>query len=607
MKNFLIWDYSDIKDPFKRSEVQANKIAAVTMFNCAIFFIIACILTACGVFTLGTKNMPQIIVEVVLELLIPSLICFIFKGRTRWLRYFLLIAFAVIACRLYSFLQMNVICVIFIPCVLSARYYDRKFSMLICALVILLFVIFACLSPFCAVKPDLALLSLEEVQKYYANPSGYVIQAGPYIKRILVDRALPVLFVLIVVCIVCVDSAGRGRALAFEHKEMSESHARIDGELTLATEIQSSMLPKIFPAFPSNDNFDIYATMKPAKEVGGDFYDFFLLDENHVAIVIADVSGKGIPAALFMAIAKTLIKNTLYENDVEDTLSKVNNSLCEGNDIGLFVTAWIGVMDLVTGKLTYANAGHNNPVVKTNNEFKYLTCAPGFVLAGLPNFNYRSSSIYLKPGDEIFLYTDGVTEDTDINNELFGENRLLDYLNEHKNLTIKDQLDNLNEELKVFAKGREQFDDITMLALTYIKSSNSLYYKKEFEGSISSLPQVNEFLESNLESMEASMKIINSFNICIEELFTNVVKYGYKDEPGKIYIDITKLNDVFTIRIIDNSHEFNPLLHTDPDITQSADDRPIGGLGIFMVKKMMDEVSYVYKNRQNIVILSKKN
>ena len=242
---------------------------------------------------------------------------------------------------------------------------------------------------------------------------------------------------------------------------------RIGAELDVAAKIQADMLPCIFPAFPDRNEFDIYATMTPAKEVGGDFYDFFLVDDDHLAMVIADVSGKGVPAALFMVIAKTLIKNHAQNKDCPSAVfTQTNEQLCEGNDAGLFVTAWMGLLEISTGKFTYVNAGHNPPLLKhADGQFEWLKSRPGFVLAGMEGIRYREFTMELTPGDVLYLYTDGVTEATDANQELFGEARLQAALNEVSDLPVHKLLPKIKERIDSFVGEAEQFDDITMLAI----------------------------------------------------------------------------------------------------------------------------------------------
>lgn len=244
---------------------------------------------------------------------------------------------------------------------------------------------------------------------------------------------------------------------------------RIVTELNIAKHIQSSMLPCIFPAFPERKEFDIYATMNPAKEVGGDFYDFFMVDERHLAIVMADVSGKGVPAALFMVIGKTLIKDHTRPNvDLGDVFTEVNDLLCESNSEGLFITAFEGVLDLQTGEFRYVNAGHEVPFIcKKGDVYKAHKIKAGFVLAGMEGMRYKAGNMILEPGDKLFQYTDGVTEATNEKQEFYGMNRLEVILNKNKDSSPNELLPLIKEDIDKFVKDAEQFDDITMLCLEY--------------------------------------------------------------------------------------------------------------------------------------------
>jgi len=251
-------------------------------------------------------------------------------------------------------------------------------------------------------------------------------------------------------------------------KNITAEKERIKTELDIAKKIQSSMLPNKFPAFPDKPEIDVQAMAEPAKEVGGDFYDFFLIDENHLVIVIADVSGKGIPAALFMVIAKTLIKNNAQSgNTPEQVFANVNNQLCEGNDQNMFVTAWMGVLEISTGKLTFVNAGHNAPLLKEKDDYSWLKSEPGFVLGGMEDTQYSQNEIFLKPEDRIFLYTDGVTEAINKEEEQFGEERLFEIISKKGDFEISKVLNSVKNNVDVFVGDLNQFDDITMLILEY--------------------------------------------------------------------------------------------------------------------------------------------
>ena len=250
---------------------------------------------------------------------------------------------------------------------------------------------------------------------------------------------------------------------------IAEAAARIDRELEFARSIQHSAIPTVFPPYPGHGEFDIFATMDTAKEVGGDFYDFYFVGENKLGFLIADVSGKGIPAAMFMMTAKTIIKGYAESGiPVDEVFTIANAKLCESNEAGMFVTAWMGVLDITTGKVEFANAGHNPPLVRHGDgTFEYLRVRPGFVIAGMEGVKYRKNELYLAPGDEIYLYTDGVTEATDTNNGLYGEERLNALLDSLHGLSGEEVCRAVKGDIGAFVGDAPQFDDITMLYLKY--------------------------------------------------------------------------------------------------------------------------------------------
>ena len=252
-------------------------------------------------------------------------------------------------------------------------------------------------------------------------------------------------------------------------EKVTAEKERIGAELSVATQIQASMLPCIFPAFPDRPEFNVYATMQPAKEVGGDFYDFFLVDEDHLAMVIADVSGKGVPAALFMVIAKTLLKNSAQTGaSPKEILEKVNNQLCENNDAEMFVTVWIGILQISTGKMVCANAGHEYPAIcKREGSFELLKDKHGFVLAGMEGARYREYELQLQEGDSFYVYTDGVPEATNADQQLFGTERMLLALNRNPHAIPEEFLPAVKAEIDAFVGNAPQFDDITMLGIYY--------------------------------------------------------------------------------------------------------------------------------------------
>ena len=389
---------------------------------------------------------------------------------------------------------------------------------------------------------------------------------------------------------------------------IAEAAARIDKELEYAKQIQLSALPTNFPV---DEDYNIYAQMIAAKEVGGDFYDFYKINETTVAFLAADVSGKGIPAAMFMMTSKTIIKDLAESGmPVNEIFTKANEKLCENNESGMFVTAWMGILDLNTGNLQYANAGHNPPLLKrADGTFEYLKSRTGFILAGMEGVRYRANELTLCPGDRLFLYTDGVTEATNTENKLYGEDRLLAFMNQNANVEATELLPALKANIDEFVGEAPQFDDITMLMFDYkLPKGGAGMMQRKFPAKTEALTDVLGYVEEMLESYECSMKIQTAVCIAIEEVFVNVAHYAYSGGDGDVTLDIgfNEESREVTFRLADQGIPFDPLKKPDPDITLSAEDREIGGLGIFITKKTMDTVTYAYENGENILTMIKK-
>ncbi len=248
---------------------------------------------------------------------------------------------------------------------------------------------------------------------------------------------------------------------------------RLSTELNVATQIQAEMLPRVFPPYPNHPEIELFASMEPAKEVGGDFYDFYMIDDDHFAVVVGDVSGKGVPAALFMVITKTLLKDTAIHATINpaEIFNSVNSVLCEGNESGLFVTCWMAILTLSTGELCFSNAGHTPPIICHDNEVKYLSTKPNLMLAGMDGIKYTEHKITLNAGDRLFIYTDGITEATNAQNQLYGDERLLNLLKSKTGLSSKDVLEIVKNDINDFVQDAQQFDDITMLEMSYKNKS----------------------------------------------------------------------------------------------------------------------------------------
>lgn len=381
---------------------------------------------------------------------------------------------------------------------------------------------------------------------------------------------------------------------------IKEADERIDKELEFARQIQHSALPSVFPPYPNRIDFDIFAQMYTAKEVGGDFYDFYLLGKDKLAFLIADVSGKGIPAAMFMMTAKTLIKS-LVESGIEpsDAFTKANNKLCENNEAGMFVTAWLGILDLNTGLLKYVNAGHNPPLIKRNGKyFEFLCSKPNFVLAGMENIKYKTNEIQLSPGDEIFLYTDGVTEANDTSYELFGDDRLLESLNENDNLAVEQLCKKVKSDVDRFVGNALQSDDITILSvkLNCLLSDDSIVVSPYSD----SMNLVYKFTDKKIKGLSLDKSIEKKIMLVTDEIYSNIINHS-----GATYakLSLCRTDKGVILTFTDNGEAYNPLLTENPDISLSAEERESGGLGIYIVKKTASSIDYSNKDGLNILTI----
>lgn len=402
---------------------------------------------------------------------------------------------------------------------------------------------------------------------------------------------------------------------------------RIRTEIQVASRLQADMLPAVEGIFTDRQDFTLAASMTPAKGVGGDFYDFFFLDENHLALVMADVSGKGVPAALFMVVSRTLIRSHIsMELPLGKAVSEINNTLCDNNRNGMFVTAWIGVLTLSSGELIFVNAGHCRPLIKSGSgQCVYETTPGDFVLAGMEDLAYRQSKIRLHRGDTLLLYTDGVTEATSTQKELYGEGRLKVVAERAGSVSSEGLLKLVWRDVDSFQRGAEQFDDITMLAITYHGSD---FLEKTGIPTMEHLQEFAVFVEENLKEQNIAMKNIAKCLMAVDEIFSNICYYSgatevtmglrVRDAKGKTALSGESLTAQggesgkvqcimreVTLYFEDNGLPFNPLDRPDPDVEELLENRRIGGLGIYMVKKRMDAADYQYQEGRNRLILTK--
>ena len=414
------------------NEIRANLVLAQVMTVSAAADLLYLLLALLGLPGAGIRIAPGVLAGVFLLLAIPAIICFRWKGQKKELKLILIAACVLAFALIELVLPRNVALCLAVPILLSARYYSGPLTACTGALSALSLLVTSLLSP-------LSHLGLAE------------------------------LFLFLLITIICIEIAHQGRAVIVQEQETE----RLSTELMLAKTIQENMIPNTFPAYPERKEFDLYARTEPAKELGGDFYDFQMIDKDHLALIIADVAGKGIPAAMFMMASKIIIQGLSKSrtHDPAKILKAVNRQIGANNPADMFVTLWLGILEISTGRLKAANAGHEYPCLRHNDgEYRLLKDPHGLVLGAMDESEYRDYELQLVPGDTFFVYTDGVTEAANAEGELFGTERMTEALNQEPNAPVAKLLDNVRGAIRLFVKEAPSSDDITMLALRYFGS-----------------------------------------------------------------------------------------------------------------------------------------
>lgn len=392
---------------------------------------------------------------------------------------------------------------------------------------------------------------------------------------------------------------------------IAEVETRMERDLATGKAIQESALPRVFPPFPEVDKFDIFASMDAAKEVGGDFYNFFLIDDHTLGFLIADVSGKGIPGALFMMAAKTELENYISTGmELSQAIATANKRLCANNDAGMFVTVWAATLDYDTGELTYVNAGHNFPLLRhgVGGEWEWLNKKCGLFLGTFETAKYKQMTLTLEEGDELLLYTDGVNEAFSVDEEEYGNDRLEQFLREHTDMHPREIVRSLRADVARWAEGAEQSDDVTILSLEY-GVAPEVTGSATYLATLDHLDEAIRLVSAELESRLCPIDVQHKVEIALEELFVNVCRYAYadKDEPGTVQVRYaygTNPSSI-TVELSDQGVPFDPLKREDPTLPSSAQEAKVGGLGIFMVKRTMDDFTYMRDGDTNVVVFKK--
>ena len=375
-------------------------------------------------------------------------------------------------------------------------------------------------------------------------------------------------------------------------RQVEASKEKIESELKIASEIQMSMLPKIFPPFPERTDLDLAAAMYPAKEVGGDLYDFFIKEER-LFFCIGDVSGKGVPASLLMAVTRSLFRTvSAHEKSPQRIVSAINDSMTGTNENNMFVTFFCGVLDLRTGHLRYCNAGHNAPFI-LKGTVGALPVEPNLPIGVMPGMNFKEQETDLSFDDSIFLYTDGLTEAEDADHRLFGEERVKDLLSIRR--TAEEHLEALETAMTEFVGTAPQSDDLTMLFIHYMNKIDPEESERHLilHNDIQQIPQLADFVETIADEMKIEQSLAMGINLALEEAVTNVIMYAYpKGSDGLVDIEAIMRKKSLEFIITDSGIPFDPTQVPVADTTLGVEERPVGGLGIFLVRNIMDTVNY---------------
>ena len=390
---------------------------------------------------------------------------------------------------------------------------------------------------------------------------------------------------------------------------ISAAAGRIDAELEFARAIQCSSLPSVFPAYPEREDFDIFAVMRAAKVVGGDFYDFYLRDKNQLVIVVADVADKGIGAALFMMTAKTLIKS-LAESGLSpaEIFTQANKRITAQNDQDIFLTAFLAVLDLTTGRLICANAGHEHPLIfrRAEGRYAWLEAGHGLPLGAMPNSRYREQTFQIAPGDRLLLYTDGVSEAENSRGERFGLSGIENAVLGTERMDAEQTVQALLRRVDDFASGVEQADDITILALEF---TGLAWDELLITADDAHLETLLAFLEEKLKVAQCPAATLPMLLVTAEEVFANIAHYAYAPDQGTVLVRCRMRSGPFqaVMQFQDTGRPFNPLHQPDPDTSLPAEQRREGGLGIAMMRKIMSRMEYARTaDGKNILTLWKQ-
>ena len=605
--------YYDNEANANKHMVFANALAAILMLAIWIMYLV-------GAFEISSNGRPVINVLFplsVLVLLTPLLHLWKFKEllRTKGYKYFLIFIFVMVVAAMNVIIPKHALLAWALCIIITSHYYNPRLCRVTFITILSLMLVCIYLALFIGeYDPNLIgeglvidgkVTYIDGAVNRYNLLVEMLLGGENRFLKVFVFYYIPRSLILLLIFIVCNSLNMRTYKLLVQEISVNSEQEKTRTELEVAKEIQLSTLSS---NFVTSEEIEILAELKAAKEVGGDFYDCIEVDKNHTAIVIGDVSGKGIPAAMFMMKTITCFKNFCRKNRTPAQILKdMNKAIYDGNNSQMFVTCFIAILDHQTGELMYANAGHNPPIVGSNRHYRYLKCKTGFILGGLEEAMVEDETTTLKPGESITLYTDGVTEARDSKGGFYSEERLIQTFNKIDYTCLVELHHTIKDDVDFFVGNTPQSDDLTLITMKYHGDKYS-YSEWNFDAQLENIPAALKFIENFCEEHKLSKEFRSNLLVVGDELISNIVKYGYEYKGGDIFVRLLYNVDKkeFVLTVIDTAPAFNQLEVNNDKVSENPENQKVGGLGILIVKKIMSQYAYDRINGKNILVLRKK-
>ena len=609
-------------EAYYANEADANKHMSFANAAAGLYMLLIWIFYLTGFFKIHS-DVTHVLINIafpiaVLVLLSPLLYVFVFKDKLKRPGYknFIIFSFVLAIAALNIILPKHTVIAWALCILMTNHYYNTKLGTIVFILVTLLSIPCMYGSMFVgefdpnlllgneAIKDGHALYSEGPQARYEMLDQLLSLGYNRY-TDCLVDYFLPRAFILFLVFFVSFALNKRTYKLLVSEINVNTEQQKTKTELEVAKDIQLATLPS---EIETSKDIEIVAELRAAKEVGGDFYDYYKIDDDHTAIVIGDISGKGIPAAMFMMKTITCFRNHIGPNkSPAEILRLMNATLADHNYSQMFVTCFLAILNEKTGELKYANAGHNPPIIGSNLNYHFLKCKNGFVLGALKDAMVTDETINLKNGECIMLYTDGITEARNDKGEFYGEKRFLELLNARDYTCLVETHHALKDDIEKFINGEDQSDDTTIITLKY-HGDECFYVENRFDGKMENIPEALEFVANFCDKYKLSEEFKNNLSVVADELYSNIVKYGYQNNGGEVFTRLlfNKDKNEFAMTVIDRAPAFNQLEINNSPLEGDPQDKKVGGLGILIVKKIMSQYAYDRINNKNILVLRKK-